>query len=309
MKQKFTNQTRDTQPIRWDTIYPAENPRLVEHRSSSKYISCMLVLLILVSAILFCPIIGFVIMPMRINVLFLGIDFAPNKSFSGRSDTIMLSTFLPLEPYVGIVSIPRDLWIEIPGIGTNRINTAHYFAEISEPGSGPQATINTIENNFDVNVQYYLRVRFDGVKEIVDALGGVNIYLPEPMAGYPAGFHHLSGNKALAFARNRSSSDDFGRMAQGQLLIKSIVKQILLPKHLPQLPGVVLSISRSIETNVPLWQFHRMILTILRVGIDNIDSRVINREMITPYTTQEGAMVLLPNWDLINPIIQEMFHQ
>ena len=309
MKQNISNQINDTQPIRWDMIYPAENPRQLEHRSSSKSVSCIVILLILVSVSLICPIIGFVFMPMRINVLFLGIDYAPNKSFSGRSDTIMLSTFLPLQPYVGIVSIPRDLWIDIPGVGTNRINTAHYFAEISESGSGPQATIKTIEYNFDVNVQYYLRVRFDGVKEIVDALGGVNIYLPEPMAGYPAGLHHLSGNKALAFARNRYSSDDFGRMAQGQLLIKSIIKQILLPKHLPQLPGVVLSISRSIDTNIPYWQFPRMILTMLRVGIDNIDSRLINREMITPYITEEGAMVLLPNWDLINPIIREMFHQ
>ena len=129
----------------------------------------------------------------------MGIDYVEPGSYAARTDTLMLSTFAPSKPYVSLLSIPRDLWVAIPGIGENRINTAHFYAESQDPGSGPQAVIQTIETDFGVPVNYYMRVRFEGFREIVEALGGVDIYLTEPMAGYAAGYHHLTGRKALAF--------------------------------------------------------------------------------------------------------------
>ena len=75
--------------------------------------------------------------PGRVNVLILGLDTREPGSNLGRSDTMILTTFLPAEPYVGLLSIPRDLWVIIPGWGENRINAAHFFAESEFPGSGP----------------------------------------------------------------------------------------------------------------------------------------------------------------------------
>ncbi len=253
--------------------------------------------------------VGYLLFPMRTNILLLGIDYTEPWNYLGRSDTIILATINPLKPYVAMLSIPRDLWVTIPGIGENRINTAHFFAEGQQPGSGPYKAIETIESNFGVDVQYYLRVRFEDFKDVVDAMGGIDIDLSEPMAGYPAGRYHLTGNKALAFARNRLGADDFFRMEQGQIILKAALRQMLSPMHWWQLPRVLIALLRSIDTNIPPWQWPRLVLALLRAGPEGVDNRTIQREMVTPYTTDEGAAVLLPDWVQINPVLAEMFGQ
>jgi LCP family protein required for cell wall assembly len=245
--------------------------------------------------------------PLRTNLLILGIDYSPNLDAVGRSDTIILATFVPSKPYVGMLSIPRDLWVTIPGYGENRINTAHFFAEAQQPGSGPLATISTIHQDFGVSDHYFLRIRFEGFKDVVNAMGGVDIVLDQPMAGYPAGLHHLTGNKALAFARSRMGADDFYRMEQGQIVIKSAFRQMLNPLKWPRLPAVLVALSQSVDTNIPIWQWPRLGLALLRLGPGGIDSRTITREMVTPFVTVQGADVLLPNWERINPVVKEMF--
>ena len=191
----------------------------------------------------------------------------------------------------------------------NRINTAHFFAEAEQAGSGPYKAMETIRNNFNVGVGYYLRFRFDSFREVVDAFGGVDIDLAEPIGGYPAGSHHLTGNKALAFARNRSGADDFFRMEQGQILIKALLRQSLQPAKWPRIPAAGLAFWRSVDTNIPIWQLPRLGLAVLRAGPSGIDNRVIQREMVTPYTTDQGANILLPDWGKINPLIAELFDQ
>ncbi len=249
----------------------------------------------------------YLLAPLRTNLLVLGIDYAPPGSMAGRSDTIILLTINPLKPEVAMLSIPRDLWVNIPGIGENRINTAHFFAEAQQPGAGPAKALETIRSNFGLGVGYYLRVKFEGFKDVVDALGGVVINLQEPTAGYPAGRHHLTGNKALAFARSRAGTDDFFRMEQGQIVVKSVVSQMLNPVYWPRLPAVTLAFLRSVDTNVPVVLWPRLALALLRAGPDGIDSRTIQRSMVTPYTTDLGASILLPDWSQIHPLVAEMF--
>jgi LCP family protein required for cell wall assembly len=263
----------------------------------------------LVFGCLLLGLIGLLFLPMRTNVLLLGMDYTDPSNFVARTDTMILTTFIPLDPYVGMLSIPRDLWVTIPGVGENRINTAHFFAEAAQSGSGPQAAVQAVEVNFGVNLNYYVRIRFEGFREVFNAMGGVDIVLDRPMAGYPAGAHHLTGNKALAFARDRTNSDDFFRMQQGQILLKAAFKQMLNPLKWPRLPKVLASLNAVIDTNLPVWQQARLALTLLRIGPDGIDNRTITREMVVPFTTDQGAAVLAPNWALINPLLMEMFGQ
>jgi len=273
--------------------------------SCASWISCLVLLLII-----FCiTTAGLTFFPGKISILILGIDRAPDKSFVGRSDTIIMTTFDPIKPYVGMLSIPRDLWVTIPGVGENRINTAHFFAEANQADSGPAATIDTIEQNTGVKMQYFLRIRFDGLIDIVDAMGGVNINLSEPMGGYEPGQYHLNGNKALAFVRHRLGSDDFFRMKSGQFLIKSMIRQLLTTDGFTSIPSVFSTTLKSIETNLPVWHYPRILFAILMVGLDNIDNQVIDRDLVTSYTTDQGASVLLPNWSLIMPVINNMFGQ
>lgn len=290
------------------TIPNHRNPkRKHKKQRSSTILSCgtfLLVSLCCISGLIF-----YFLVPIKTTVLFLGIDYAPHKSFVGRSDTIALIHFNTLRPYIGILSIPRDLWVPIPGYGENRINTAHFFAESQQAGSGPLATIQTIKANFGVNPDYYVRIRFDGVRDMVNAMGGVTVKLDKPIGGYQAGVHHLSGEKALGFARRRQGADDFFRMEQGQILMKSILLDLLKPTKWLKIPAVLRTALRVVDTNLPLWQLPRLGILLLRIGIENIDSRIIDRTMATPYTTDQGASVLLPQWEQMHPLIEEIFHQ
>jgi LCP family protein required for cell wall assembly len=222
---------------------------------------------------------------------------------------MILTTVIPLQPYVGMLSIPRDLWVVIPGVGENRINTAHFFAEGQREDSGPAAAMETIRANFGVDVDYYVRIRFEGFADVVDAMGGLDIVLPEPMSGYQAGRHHLSGRKALALVRDRSGSDDFFRMERGQLFLRAVFNQMRSPRVWPRLPAALAALIEVVDTNVPVWQWPRLGFALLRAGPDGIDGRTINRDMVTGTITADGANVLLPNWDLINPVLLDMFDQ
>jgi LCP family protein required for cell wall assembly len=246
--------------------------------------------------------------PLNTNLLVLGIDRVPDGTALGRSDTMILVSVNPLMPTVKMLSIPRDLWVSIPGVGENRINTAHFYAEASKPGSGPLAAVQTVDANFSLTVHYYVRVRFDAFLRIVDALGGVTINLPEAMGGLPAGQHHLDGAQALAFTRDRKGADDFFRMDDTQLLVRAIAVQVLSPQSWPRLPAVAQAMLSSVDSNLPLWQWPRLGLAFLRAGWGSrFDSRTIQREMTTPYITDGGANVLLPNWDLIRPFVKQIF--
>jgi LCP family protein required for cell wall assembly len=243
----------------------------------------------------------------RTNIVLMGIDYVESGNSVARTDTIMLATIVPEKGYIGLLSIPRDLWVRIPGIGENRINTAHFYAESQIPGSGPQALIKTIESNFGIKIDYYIRVRFEGFREIVDALGGVDLNLNKSTAGYPPGRHHLSGRKALAFVRDRANTDDFFRMSNGQLMLKSIFLNMLNPLKWLRLPLVMTAIYNAIDTNIPPHLWPRIGMVLLFRGPNGIDYQIITRQMITPYTTNQGANVLLPNWDLIRPLVQKVF--
>jgi LCP family protein required for cell wall assembly len=247
--------------------------------------------------------------PGRTNLLVLGIDRAPEHTNMSRSDTIMLVTVVPIKPTVGLLSIPRDLWVAIPGQGENRINTIHFFAEIDHPGSGPATTARVVSDLFKVPVRYTLRLRFDGVRDIVNAMGGVDINLPEMMGGLEAGQHHLNGDQALTFVRDRKDTDDFFRTNQQRVFVEAVVRQMLKPVTWIRLPVVLAAVNRTVDTNIPAWQWPRLAFALLRTGRDGIDARPISREMVQPFVTSDGADVLLPLWDKINPLVDELFRK
>ena len=253
-------------------------------------------------------IIGYLLFPYRTNVLILGFDRSPEGTFVGRTDTIMLVSVIPLKPDVNLLSIPRDLWVTIPNFGENRINTAHFFAEANQAGSGPDATMLTIRSNFGLKVNHYVRFNFDGFKEVVNAMGGITIEIPEPMSGYSPGIYTLDGEQALAFARDRQSSDDFFRMQRGQMLLTAAVKQMLNPLSWPRIPMIITTGLNAVDTNVPFFEIPRISLALVRAILsDSINSQTISREMVFPTITAEGANILIPNWDMINPLLLEMF--
>jgi LCP family protein required for cell wall assembly len=249
----------------------------------------------------------YLLAPGRTNVLVLGIDAREGEGSLGRTDTNILVTVVPSRGYVGMLSIPRDLWVTIPGYGENRINTAHFFAEADRPGAGPAAALETVEVNFGLPMDSFVRIQFEGLQQVVDAMGGIEIDLDSPQSGLPAGRHLLNGEQALTFVRDREGSDDFFRMARGQIFLRGTLGALLKPQTWPRLPGVIRALPDFLETDIPIWLWPRLGLAVLRTGPDGIDNRVISREMVVPFTTEGGANVLAPDWTKINPVLEEMF--
>jgi polyisoprenyl-teichoic acid--peptidoglycan teichoic acid transferase len=170
------------QPIRINPPKPP-NIRRGEHRHIRIWPTLLVVGLLV-----------YLLFPFRTNILILGSDYAPHRNEISRTDTIILTTITPY--YMGMFSIPRDLWVPIPGVGENRINTAYFFAEAAQRGTGPAAAMDAIRTNFGVKVDHYFLLNMGGLVEMVDALGGVDITLDKPMGGLEAGRHHLDGAKA-----------------------------------------------------------------------------------------------------------------
>jgi LCP family protein required for cell wall assembly len=245
--------------------------------------------------------------PLRTNILLLGTDDSPERGAAGRTDTIILTTIVPLKPYVGMLAIPRDLWVPIPNVGEQRINTAYFFAEANQSGSGAGAAVQTVRENFGVHVRYYAVIHMLGLASVVDTLGGVDINLKAPIGDLPAGAHHLNGSEALAFVRERSSSDDFSRMVRTQILLAAVFRKVFHPSNWLSVPQFIISLTQLIDTNIPIWQWPRLLFALLRAFVFGIDSQMITREMVTPFQTSQGAQVLAPNWDAINPLLLKMF--
>jgi len=252
---------------------------------------------------------AYFVAPFRTNMLLLGTDDSPQRGELGRTDTIQLITVVPLLPNVGMLGIPRDLWVPIPGIGEQRINTAYFFAEAAQPGNGPRAAIETVRQNFGVTVRYFIVIHMTGLVDVIDSLGGIDITLDRTQGGLPAGTHHLDGTQALGFVRERYSADDFSRMQQGQILLLATLRQAIRPRNWTCIPGALSAYSNIVETNIPMWQWPRLGFALLRTPLFGIDARTITREMVTPFQTSGGAQVLAPDWEAINPILMEMFGQ
>lgn len=159
------------------------------------------------------------------TVLLLGSDArADDPDMGARTDTIVLCRIDPTQNKLTMVSIPRDTKIEIPGYGTNKFNAAYTYG-------GPSGTIAAVKKLCGVDIDHYAEINFEGLVGLIDAIGGIDVYVDEevndPDAGdvvIPAGEQHLDGAAALTFSRSRAYADgDFTRVSNQRKVIEAIV--------------------------------------------------------------------------------------
>lgn len=179
----------------------------------------------------------------RINVLVMGVDDA-----IGRSDTLMIISIDTSDSKnykAAFISIPRDLYLPIPGYGEGKINSAYAYGQAEDPdGGGVKLTKETVEENFDLPIHYYAAMDFTGFEEFINAVGGVDVVIPQdlydpeyPTEGYAgeqvfelsAGPHHLDGATALQVARCRKGTcgNDYGRADRQQLILVATKDKVL----------------------------------------------------------------------------------
>jgi LCP family protein required for cell wall assembly len=205
--------------------------------------------------------------PGRINILVLGIDTRSELNDPlARSDTLIVLSVDPQAQTAGILSVPRDLQVSLPGYGLQKINAAYFFGEADKlPGGGPGLALTAVSQLLDVAIPYYVTVDFAGFRTIVDELGGIDLYVPEAIDDplYPGpynsyidvqfapGCQHLDGERALEYARTRHGDSDFARSERQQQVIKAIRAQALALNVLPQYVSLLSGLGDSITTNIP----------------------------------------------------------
>ena len=185
----------------------------------------------------------------RLNVLLLGIDARPGEK-DARSDSMIIISIDRDTKKIAMVSIPRDTLVDIPGHGQNKINSANALG-------GAELARTTVEDLLDIEIPYYVKTNFDGFKEIVDTLGGVDINVEKPMY-YPAeninlhpGPQRLDGYNALGYVRYRSDAlGDISRTERQQKFLTALAKEMMQAKTIIKLPKLVPQIMSAVDTNL-----------------------------------------------------------
>jgi LCP family protein required for cell wall assembly len=260
----------------------------------------------------------------RVNVLIMGLDYRDWEAGNiPHSDTMILLTLDPVNNTAGIVSIPRDLWVSVPGYGYAKINTAYYLGELNNlPGGGAALAAETVEEFLGVPVHFYAQIDFQAFVDFIDHIEGVRLTFDEPMVldrigkwntvTIEPGRITLPGEYALAYVRSRSTEGgDFDRAARQQILIMAVRDRILefdmLPTLVANAPAIYKDISGGINTNMSLNQVIQLAWSAIGVERDNISQVIINNEYISLGKSPDDLDILIPIPDKIRLLRDEVF--
>jgi LCP family protein required for cell wall assembly len=251
----------------------------------------------------------------RVNILAMGIDQRESEEGPWRTDTMLVLTIDPVTMSAGMLSIPRDLWVPIPGYEEARINQAHFLGEAYDyPGGGPALAAETVQYNLGVPIDYYVRVNFTAFEKAVDLIGGIDIYVEEEIddptyperdgPGYdplyiPAGEQHMDGELALKYARTRHSmGGDFDRAKRQQQVLLAVFEKAtrldMLPQLAPKIPSLWREIEDSVVTDLKLDQMIALANLAREIDPEDIRYAVIDEHYTQFYTTPDGQQVLIP---------------
>ncbi len=263
----------------------------------------------------------------RTNILFLGVDEA-----ASLSDTIMLVSVenLDEEPDVAMVSIPRDLWVNVPGFGGSKINAAYSIGERNQyPGAGPGLTKDTLESVLKLDIHYYSALDFDGFTALIDAAGGVEIevenaindprYPADDGSGYSplfieAGTQKFDGEKALKYARSRQSTSDFDRAFRQQQIVLALREQIVSDSRLPQaqrIASLITTLDDKVETDMSRAEILQLAAALRNIHPDDVPQYVIDTSNFLVGAQFDGSSLVprTSSFEEIQSFIDNLFEQ
>jgi LCP family protein required for cell wall assembly len=263
----------------------------------------------------------------RFNVLVLGTDKRPDDpDHWPRSDTLLLANVDTIARTVRVMSIPRDLIVDIPGYGQNKVNAAYLFGEYyDEPGGGQALSVQTVSEFFDVPVDYYVAVNFDGFRKVIDTIGGIRVNVPYTLDDYDyptddegdpygtthvhfdAGWQRMDGKTALRYARTRHADNDFARSRRQLQIINAVREQALKLDLLPKVPGLIDDLGGMIETNIPFDQQLALAQLGYNLGPSGVITAAIDASMIVPEYLDDGSEGFGLDWDVAGPMLDDFF--
>jgi LCP family protein required for cell wall assembly len=259
-----------------------------------------------------------------VNFLLIGSDRRPGGSF--RTDTMVIAILRPNEGQVSLISIPRDLWVSIPGWENQRINTAYqHGVSVDYPGGGPGLLKDTILYNLGIRIDHTAMVEFDGFRQIVDTLGGVDVpvacaytdwrlidpsYDPYNENNWHLyttgpGVVHMDGDLALWYARSRQKSSDFDRGRRQQEVLRALFTQALQAGTLTRIPELYNNLKSTVETDLGLGDLLQLAVYAPKMTNADIRGYYIRPPYVNSWITDAGAYVLLPNEEALQGMLTE----
>ncbi len=261
----------------------------------------------------------------RINILLMGIDRRPGEAFISRTDSMMVISVNPAKNTISVLSIPRDLYVQIPGRGQERINTALvYGSRDGDYLNGAALAMETVSYNLNIPIDHFVMVDFGAFVRIIDILGGIDIEVPYNISDpeYPdmnygydpfylsAGLQHLDGTTALKYARTRHQDSDFHRASRQQQVLMAVRRKALslgFTDLVRRAPDLYNQIQEGIRTDLGLDDMVRLAWTVNDIPQENIRSAVLDSNYVTSYRAPNGASVLLLRPEAATPLINSLF--
>lgn len=241
------------------------------------------------------------------NILLLGSDQRSRKATLFRTDVIILASLNPEKGTVSLVSFPRDLWVQIPGYGQDRINTAY------ERG-GFKSLADTLQYNFGVHPDHFVVIKFSAFKDVIDSLGGLQVNVGETLTdrrGFryvtiSKGLQSMNADTVLWYVRSRKTTNDFARNRRQQEVLQAIGNKLMSMDAIRRAPELYSAYINSVTTDLNLIDM----LTFLPLAAQLTDTSRIHHYFVTSGMTNDwitpgGAMVLLPNRDAIINVIRK----
>ena len=256
--------------------------------------------LLLAVVLLLLGALAWALAPPRRSLVVLGSDARPDeirRGEVGRTDTLLTVVVDRPPGGTALISVPRDLWVPIPGYGEGRVNTAYALG-------GPTAARRAVGDVLGIGVDRYLVVGLQGVRDIVDAAGGVEIDVPSaihddayPTDDYrtivvdiPAGRQHMDGETALRYVRTRHQDSDFGRVARQQQLVQALARAMLQPTRWWRAPALLAASMRATHTD--LGPFDLPLLAVALIANGDPDRLVLGPGLVEGFVGADGAALL-----------------
>jgi len=262
----------------------------------------------------------------RVNILIIGLDSNDWRAGEGapRSDTMILLTLDPVTQSAGMVSIPRDLWVNIPGFEHGKINTAYQLGEAFKlPDGGPGLAMKTVEHFLGVPVHYYAQIDFAAFEYFIDEIDGVKVDVPHKIIidiygddrgriVLKPGVQTLNGAYALAYARARhTEGGDFDRAQRQQQIILGIQRRVLKFDMIPTLiakgPALYSELSSGINTNLSLEEVIQLAWVAQNIDPEDILTGIIGSEYVTLGKSPDGLDILKPISEKIRGLRDSIF--
>ena len=261
----------------------------------------------------------------RVNLLLIGVDHRGWLTDQGPplADTLILATYDPQTQSAAMLSIPRDLWVDLPGLGYHKINQSFQMGEATNfPGGGAGMAVQAVEQFLAIPIHFYILVDFEAFIYLIDEIGGVKINIPEEIVVDPLGDNNtkvlqpgvqtLPGEIALAYARNRDTAgSDFDRAERQQQIIMGVRDRVAQYQSLPGLiakaPLIYTELEDRISTNLNIRQIFELAWDIQQIPSERIQRYAIGPEQVISTFSYEGLFILQPIPDAIMILRDEVF--